>query len=138
MRMSRLVTAVVAALIVGAAAAAYLHFRQLARQAEFAQKITCMEIAQKYQKAGQGDDPVISVEEVVYSAKRNSCIAKVDTSARYVIRVEVVDLITGKVFWSDMCSQWSDSSNWCGNGRNVNMFRESDKQYAILESSGSK
>jgi hypothetical protein len=131
-----------AGLLIGAVAAtAYLRLQQSNNQARFEAKITCRQIAQEYEKNRSRDGSAIELQQVDYSPKRNSCIATLDSNDDLFQSANVVDVITGEVIWSDECVEQntgSAGSDWCGNGRNVKMDQERDKQFlSILTSRGS-
>lgn len=86
------------------------HHEQKSKQV-FEQRIRCKAIADKY--VVQNEDAVL--QEVEYSAQRNSCMAAIHTLGKDLRGWDLVDLLSGETINLGMC----DESKDCGGGNDL-------------------
>ena len=120
-------------------AAAYFSWRHGDTKTEFDSKVQCQDLARHYESENRQNNSA-TVEAVAYSAKRNSCIAKVLTAHDGALEeddTEVIDLLTREVLWGEFCFNEQAYEPWCGNGRNIKIMEEADKKFVeIVKSKG--
>lgn len=88
---------------VGVTATAILFWSQKYKSKEvFEQNVQCGEIAEEHERENFGVQGLSGIVEVIHSAKRNSCVARIAriTTITGVRNYDIVDLLSRRVVWS--------------------------------------
>jgi hypothetical protein len=76
---------------------------ETAPKKDFENKVRCSEIADKKTKTRFEPNTLSGYSKVIYSKKRNSCVAAALTTTDIVFLYSVEDLLTSETLWSEMC-----------------------------------
>lgn len=102
------------------------------RREIFEQRLKCKNLAEDYVKANSDNYTSVFLDRADFSTSRNSCIASTNEysgSAQFTT-YQVVDVVTGELLSTDFCDNHdSQSTSFCGNGRNMKLRRERDEAF---------
>jgi hypothetical protein len=95
----------------------------------FQQRLRCKSVADDYVKKNSDDNSTLFLERVGFSPSRRSCVAaftRWTTAKRGEIHdYETIDILSGETLFSDGCIENDpESTTFCGNGRDMQLWKE--------------
>jgi hypothetical protein len=129
-RTIRVVLLLIIGVVIGAGGSeGFRILRDTHRQNTFQRKLRCKQLAESYVRSNSDDMTAVSFERSGFSTHLNSCVAATTKTFMVDSRdYEVIDVISGDTLYSGNCfSNTTSGSNWCGNGRNLQLLGERDK-----------
>jgi hypothetical protein len=103
------------------------------RREIFDQRLKCKKLAEDYVKANSDNYTSVFLDRADFSTSRNSCIASTNehSGGAQFTTYKLVDVVTGELLPTDFCDNHdSQSTSFCGNGRDMKLRRERDEAFA--------
>jgi len=133
--MKKLWIAISVGVLLGAGLTEAFHrFMDRRSRERFEMNLRCKQLADDFVKRGTSDYHDVMLNEVRFSSSRNQCVASIDEVSRTPPlsdewRYIVVDVLSGEILFSDICSEGKSAPLYCGAGRNIDITSKRDTAF---------